>query len=118
MMIVCAGVSLVGGVFGLSQTDNMWCVVPFAIFAFLFCLSLISPEIRKAELVFAYRVVRRTLFRTSKGAVEWLSALGHYGVRYVAQKRFEMARARHAKNQLMAASPGEVHRHSWFRRAV
>lgn len=42
LMIVFTGVSLLGGIVGLTQTDSLWSVVPFAVFAFLFCLSLLK----------------------------------------------------------------------------
>jgi len=108
LMLVLAGISLVGGTVGLIQTDDWLCVIPFVVFIFLFCLSLFTADVKKAQLMVGCRVALKTLIQVIKLTAEWLNALGHYGARYLAQKRFEMRLARRTKNQLLTVSSVEV----------
>jgi len=98
LMLFLAGLSLVGGTVVWSETDDWRSGIPFVIFTFLFCLSLFVPVVKKAQLVASCRVALKTLIQVIKSTPEWLGAFGHYGTRYLAQKRFEMGRARRAKS--------------------
>jgi uncharacterized membrane protein YtjA (UPF0391 family) len=100
LMLFLTGISLVAGGVSLAQTDDWLSVIPFVVFISLFCLSLFVPEVKKAQLVAGYRVVLKTLTQVIKLTAEWLSAFAHYGARYLAQKRFEMGRARRAKSMV------------------
>ncbi|MFT3867580.1 MAG: hypothetical protein QM715_03675 [Nibricoccus sp.] len=98
-MLLLAIISLLGGIAVWTETENGWSVVPFVVFTFLFCLSLFVPVLKKSHLM----TIWRATLKASKIMAEWLGAMGHYSARYVAQKRFEIRRARHEK-ALVAAS--------------
>ena len=98
LMLFLTGLSLVGGTVILSQTDDWLSIIPFMVFISLFCLSLFAPVVKMAQLVASGRVALKTLIQVIKVGAEWLGAFAHYGARYLAQKRFEMGRARRAKS--------------------
>lgn len=74
IMILLAGLSLLGGTLGLTQTGNWLSIVPFLVFTFLFCLSLFLP-VTKKPVVQARWVPPKPRKQLIKLTAERLSAL-------------------------------------------
>ena len=75
MMIILAGVSLLGGTIGLIQTENWLSIVPFVFFTFLFCLSLFRPVPKRALVQASYRPVPKPRKQLSKLTADRLGLL-------------------------------------------
>jgi hypothetical protein len=113
LMLFLTVLSLFGGGVVWGETNDWRSGIPFLVFIFLFCLSLLNPEMKKAQLVAGCRVALKGI----KLTVEWLGALWHYGVRYLAHKRFAMGQARRAKPMVdegsFRKSPPPAHAIRW-----